>query len=53
MAGFAAGIFAGGLAASIYGLHCPHSTFLFVGLWYGGGVLLTGAVGAGINRLTV
>ncbi|MFT4252215.1 MAG: DUF1109 domain-containing protein [Caulobacter sp.] len=51
LAGFAAGIFAGGLAASVYGLHCPHSTFVFVGLWYTGGVLLCGAVGAAINRL--
>lgn len=49
--GFAAGVFAGGLAASVYGLHCPHATFLFVGLWYGGGVLLCGAFGAAINRL--
>ncbi|MBI1682225.1 DUF1109 domain-containing protein [Caulobacter hibisci] len=52
LVGFSAGIFAGGLAASVYGLHCPHATFLFVGLWYGGGVLLCGLAGAAINRLT-
>lgn len=52
LAGFAAGIFAGGLAASIYGLHCPHSTFVFVGLWYASGVLLSGVAGAAVARIT-
>jgi hypothetical protein len=51
LAGFAGGVFAGGLAASVYGLHCPHSTFVFVGLWYLGGVLLCGLAGAALNRL--
>jgi hypothetical protein len=51
LAGFAAGVFAGGLGASVYGLHCPHSTFVFVGLWYLGGVLLCGLAGAALNRL--
>ncbi|KSB89913.1 hypothetical protein AS593_03470 [Caulobacter vibrioides] len=51
LAGFAAGVFAGGVAASVYGLHCPHSTFVFVGLWYLGGVLLCGLAGAALNRL--
>jgi len=49
-AGFAAGAFSGGLAATLYGLHCPEATFVFVALWYTLGVAISGAVGAVVGR---
>lgn len=45
--GLAAGLFCGGVAATAYGLHCPHETYVFVGLWYTAGIALCGAIGAG------
>jgi hypothetical protein len=50
LAGFAAGAFAGGVAATIYGLSCGESTMVFVGTWYTLGVLATGVLGAVIGR---
>jgi len=50
LAGFAAGAFAGGVAATVYGLHCGESTMVFVGIWYTLGVLGTGALGAVIGK---
>ena len=50
LTGFAAGAFAGGVAATVYGLHCGESTMVFVGVWYTLGVLGTGALGAVIGR---
>jgi hypothetical protein len=44
-AGFAAGTFAGALAATVYGLHCPEATFVFVSLWYSLGVAVSGLLG--------
>lgn len=49
--GMAAGVFCGGVAASVYGLHCPHETYVFVGLWYTAGIALCGAIGAGALAL--
>ncbi|ALL14576.1 NrsF family protein [Caulobacter henricii] len=49
-AGFATGALAGGVAATVYGLHCAESTFVFVGLWYSLGVLGCAALGAVIGR---
>ncbi|MDB5440612.1 MAG: hypothetical protein JWM33_3039 [Caulobacteraceae bacterium] len=49
-AGLAAGLFAGGLAATLYGLHCPEATFVFVALWYSLGMALCGALGALVGR---
>jgi hypothetical protein len=50
VAGFAAGAFSGGLAATLYGLHCPEATFVFVALWYTLGVAASAMVGAAIGR---
>ena len=50
LTGFAAGAFAGGVAATVYGLHCGESTMVFVGVWYTLGVLGTGALGALLGR---
>jgi hypothetical protein len=49
-AGFAAGSFSGGLAATLYGLHCPEATFVFVGLWYTLGIGVSGGLGAVLGR---
>jgi hypothetical protein len=46
LAGFAAGAFSGGVAATVYGLHCPEATFLFVSVWYTAGVAACGLLGA-------
>ena len=45
LAGFAAGAFSGGVAATVYGLHCPEATFVFVALWYTLGILASGLIG--------
>lgn len=50
LAGFAAGVFAGGVAATVYGLHCAESTMTFLGLWYTLGVLGCATVGAVAGR---
>jgi hypothetical protein len=50
LAGFAAGISAGGLAATLYGVYCIESTAAFVAAWYTLGILAAGAIGAVIGR---
>lgn len=45
-AGAATGLFAGGVAATIYGLHCPESTMTFLAVWYSLGVALVVGLGA-------
>jgi hypothetical protein len=52
-AGFAAGVFSGGICATVYGLHCPEATFVFVGLWYTLGVLTSGLIGGVVGRFTL
>lgn len=46
LAGAAAGLFAGGVATAIYGLHCPETTRAFVATWYSLGVALSAGLGA-------
>ncbi len=46
LTGAAAGALAGGVAASLYSLHCPETTFAFYTAWYGGGLLLASGAGA-------
>jgi hypothetical protein len=46
LAGAVAGAMAGGVAASLYSLHCTETTFAFFAAWYGGGLLLTSGLGA-------
>ena len=53
LAGFAAGVFSGGIAATVYGLHCPEATFTFVGLWYTLGVVASGLIGAAAGRFVL
>ncbi|WP_395445644.1 NrsF family protein [Caulobacter sp. UC70_42] len=49
--GFACGLFCGGVAATVDGLHCWQGTYTFVGLWFTLAMLLSGAVGAGAVKL--
>jgi len=53
LAGFAAGAFSGGFAATIYGLHCPEATFVFVALWYTLGIVASGIIGAVAGRFVL
>ena len=46
VAGAAAGLLAGGLAATVYGLHCQEIAAPFVALWYSLGMILSASVGA-------
>lgn len=46
LAGAAAGLLAGGIAATIYGLHCQEIAAPFVALWYSLGIILSATVGA-------
>jgi hypothetical protein len=50
LAGAATGLLAGGLAATVYGLHCPEHTAAFVAVWYTLGMAISAAVGATIGR---
>lgn len=52
-AGAAAGLFAGGVAATIYGLHCPEHTMTFVAVWYSLGVAAVTALGALLGPWTL
>jgi hypothetical protein len=53
LAGFAAGMLSGGLAATAYGLHCPEWSAAFVATWYALGILICGALGAIAGRLAL
>ena len=46
LAGLTAGGAAGGLAALIYGFHCPETAAPFVAVWYTLGMALVAALGA-------
>lgn len=45
-AGFAAGLFAGSLAAIAYAVHCTEDAMAFVAAWYAGAILIVGLLGA-------
>jgi hypothetical protein len=50
IAGLTAGLASGGLAATMYGLHCPEWAASFVATWYALGILASGVLGAVIGR---
>jgi hypothetical protein len=50
IAGFAAGLASGGLAATMYALHCPEWAASFVATWYALGILASGVLGAVAGR---
>jgi hypothetical protein len=41
-----AGLLAGGIAATLYTLHCPEDSLLFVGVWHVAAIVLVASVGA-------
>ncbi len=45
LAGFAAGLGAGGVGAFVYSLHCPETAAPFVAIWYSLGVAATAGLG--------
>ena len=50
LAGFAAGIMAGGTGAWIYSFACAENGMMFVAIWYTLGILIVGALGAVLGR---
>lgn len=50
LAGFAAGIMAGGAGAWIYAFACAETGMMFLALWYTLGILIVGAIGAVLGR---
>ena len=50
LAGAAAGLFAGGVGASVYGLYCEETAAAFVVVWYSLGMAACAALGAVIGR---
>lgn len=51
-AGFVAGLFAGGLAATFYATNCTDDSPLFVATWYPISILMLGIAGALLGRAT-
>jgi hypothetical protein len=51
LAGAAAGLLTGGLATTLYGLHCHEHAAAFVALWYTLGMAIVAAAGALIGKL--
>jgi len=49
--GLACGLFCGGVAAAVDGLHCWQGTYAFVGLWFTLAMLVSGGLGAGAIKL--
>jgi hypothetical protein len=46
LSGAAAGLFAGGVGAAIYGLHCNETSPMFLATWYSLGMALSAGLGA-------
>jgi hypothetical protein len=46
LTGAVAGLAAGGWAATLYGLHCPEVSALFIVVWYSLGMIAAAAIGA-------
>ena len=51
LAGFAAGIMAGGAGAWVYSFACDETGMMFLALWYTLGIVIVGAIGAVLGRL--
>jgi hypothetical protein len=49
IAGLVAGLAAGGLAATMYALHCPEWAASFVATWYALGIVASGLLGAAVG----
>jgi hypothetical protein len=46
LAGAGAGLFVGGVAATVYGLHCGETSAVFTLIWYTGGIVGSTVLGA-------
>jgi len=46
LAGAAAGLMAGGIGATVYGLYCQETAAAFTAVWYTFGMLIWAAAGA-------
>ena len=53
LAGAAAGLLTAGLAATLYGLHCPEYTAAFVAVWYSTGIAVSATAGALVGRFVL
>ena len=51
LSGAAAGLLTGGLATTLYGLHCPEHAAAFVAVWYTIGMAIAVAVGALVGKI--
>jgi hypothetical protein len=51
MAGFAAGLVAGGLGAAVYSFYCGETSMMFMAVWYSLGIFMLAAIGAVLGRL--
>ena len=46
LTGAVAGVLSGSLAAAIYSLHCPETSFVFYAIWYTAGMVMSTILGA-------
>jgi hypothetical protein len=46
LTGAVAGVLSGSLAAAIYSLHCPETSFVFYAIWYTAGMIMSTILGA-------
>src|SRR5207253_144793 len=53
LAGFAAGLFAGGTGAWVYTFHCGENGMMFLSMWYTLGILVVAGLGALIGRFAL
>jgi len=51
LAGFAAGLIAGGFGAWAYSFYCGETGMLFMAVWYSLGIVMTAALGAVLGRI--
>lgn len=51
LAGLAAGLFSGGMGASVYSLHCTEIGLVFLLTWYSFGILTASALGAVLGKV--
>lgn len=51
LTGLACGLFCGGVAGAVDGLHCWQETYAFVGPWFTLAMLCSGAIGAGALKI--
>lgn len=53
LAGFAAGLIAGGFGAWAYSFYCGETSMMFMAVWYSLGIALTALLGAALGKLVL